>query len=74
MPETITIRGEGIMADLLLWRKYGVRGQALVDELYDLNPGLADLGPFIPIGTEVIVPDLPAPQPFTERTVVTLFA
>lgn len=73
MPEKVTIRGEGIPADLLLWRKYGVEGQALVEELLDLNRDLAGLGPIIPIGTEVLIPDLPDPAPALARPVVTLF-
>ena len=73
MPQTIPVRGENITADLLLFRLYGVAGQALVEELLTLNPGLSDLGPVIPLGTDVIVPDRPVPKPFTERPVVTLF-
>ena len=60
MADTITIRGENIPFDLLLWRRYCVRGQALLSAAYDLNPNLADAGPILPIGRAVIVPDLPA--------------
>lgn len=73
MEERITIRGDGISLDLLLWRRHGVRGRALVEEAYALNPGLAALGPILPIGTQVVLPELAAgasPQP---RRIVTLF-
>lgn len=59
MPETMTIRGEGISVDLLLWRKYGVRGRSLVETMLADNPGLAEAGPFIPPGRVVVIPDLP---------------
>jgi len=70
--ETITIKGEGITLDLLLWRKYGVRGRELVEATLALNPGLAGLGPFLPLLTDVVVPPLPA-QSRTPVKLVTLF-
>jgi phage tail protein X len=73
MNETITIRGEGISVDLLLWRKFGVRGRELVETVFDINPGLAALGPFLPLGTTVIVPPLPA-ESRTPVKLVTLFS
>lgn len=73
MPKTITIRGDNLTADLLLWRIHGVRGQQLIEELMNINPGLAALGPILPPGTPVIVPDLPAEEPFATREIVTLF-
>ncbi len=73
MAETITVRGEGISLDLLLWRRYGVRGQALVEQALELNPGLSALGAILPLGTVVILPDLP-PEPSTPAVkVVSLF-
>lgn len=72
MNETITIRGEGISLDLLLWRKYGVRGRELVVAALDLNPGLAAMGPILPLGTVVAVPPLPAKSPVSVA-LVTLF-
>lgn len=70
--ETITIRGEGITLDLLLWRKYGVRGRELVETTLALNPGFAALGAFLPLLTQVTVPPLPA-QSRTPVALVTLF-
>jgi phage tail protein X len=70
--DTVTIRGEGITLDLLLWRTYGVRGQQLVEEALDANPGLAGVGAVLPLGTVVRIPPLPvetrAPAPL-----ITLF-
>lgn len=72
MNEIITIKGEGISLDLLLWRKFGVRGRELVEVTLSLNPGLAALGPFLPLGTVVVVPPLPAVST-TPVKLVTLF-
>lgn len=46
---------EGDMLDQLLWRDAG-RGPAEISRVLDANPGLADLGPILPLGTIVIVP------------------
>ena len=73
MPDTITVRGEGLTVDLLLWRRDGVRGRALVERTYETNPGLADLGPVLPLGTVVVLPDPEPFLPFRERPIVTLF-
>jgi phage tail protein X len=72
MNETITVKGEGISLDLLLWRKFGVRGRELVEVTLGLNPGLADLGAFLPLGTVVVVPPLPAKSTLPVK-LVTLF-
>jgi len=71
MPETVTIKGEGITLDLLLWRRHGRAGQDLLDKAFALNPGLAAKGYFLPLGTAVILPDLPKAK--QTRRVVNLF-
>ena len=73
MPETITIRGEGLTLDLLLWRKYGVRGRALIETALDTNPGLSELGPVLPLGTVVTLPDLPTATPVDSALATSLF-
>lgn len=73
MAETITVRGEGITVDLLLWRKYGVRGRGVVEATFALNPGLAALGPILPLGTLVTLADLPAAPKVSERLAISLF-
>ncbi|MCX2722626.1 tail protein X [Roseibium salinum] len=70
MPQAINVVGDNLTLDLILWRKYGVRGQALVEETMALNPDLR--GPFLPVGAVVTLPDLPSEQTAT-REVVTLF-
>jgi phage tail protein X len=44
--------------DALVWRAVGTRA-GLVETVHAANPGLASLGPFLPEGTDVVVP-LPA--------------
>jgi len=72
MPEAVTVRGEDITLELLLWRCHGVRGRELVSASFDANPGLAAKGAFLPLGTVVSLPDLPALTSST-RKVVSLF-
>lgn len=73
MSQTITIRGDNLTADLLLWRIHGVRGQELIEEMMEVNPGLAELGAVLPSGSIVIVPDMPIEEPFATREIITLF-
>lgn len=60
MAETFTVRGEGLTVDLVLWRKYGLRGRSLIEATLDANPGLGKLGPYLPLGTVFTIPNLPA--------------
>lgn len=43
--------------DALCWRHYG-RTQGLTEQVLQANPGLASLGPFLPHGLEVELPDV----------------
>jgi phage tail protein X len=72
MAETFTVRGEGLTVDLILWRKYGLRGRSLLEATLDANPGLGKLGPVLPLGTRFNIPDLPA-QTTPAVTRVSLF-
>lgn len=49
---------EGDTADLIAWKIYGRQDGRVVEELIDANPGLADLGPELPAGMTVLVPDV----------------
>ncbi len=70
MTETIKIVGDNLTLDLILWRKHGLRGLALIEETMNLNPGLKDV--YIPAGAKVVVPNLPV-ELANSREVVTLF-
>ena len=66
MATTVKVAGDFITLELLLWRHGKRRGatSARLSETLALNPGLSALGPFLPLGTLVVIPDLP---PVTER-------
>jgi len=43
--------------DEICWRHYG-RTQGMTEQVLQANPGLAELGPFLPHGLEVELPDV----------------
>lgn len=64
------IANQGDTVDAICWRYYG-RTAGVTETVLDANPGLADLGPVIPHGTAVTLPDT-APQA-EQRQVVNLW-
>lgn len=58
--ETVTVEGEGLTVATLVWRRFKRPMPGLVEVIYDLNPGLADLGQTLPVGTSF---DMPIPIP-----------
>lgn len=48
---------QGDTVDAICWRHYG-RTAGVVEQVLDANPGLADLGPVIPHGTLIALPDV----------------
>jgi len=54
--------------DLLCWRHLGATAN-VVEAALELNPGLADLGPIIPHGHQVTLPDPGSAPPKTTQTV-----
>ncbi len=67
---TTVIANQGDTVDAICWRYYG-RTAGVTEAFLDANPGLADLGPVIPHGTAVTLPDA-APQA-EQRQVVNLW-
>lgn len=59
---------QGDTLDLLCWRHLGTTS-GVVEESYRLNRGLADVGPILPEGTAVTLPERPASTPATRETV-----
>ena len=51
---------EGDVIDAVCRRYYG-REAGAVEAVLEANPGLAGLGPVLPAGTQVTLPDLPRP-------------
>lgn len=51
----------GDTADSIAWAVYGRQDGGLVEALLDANPGLSDMGPLLPAGIRIAVPDAPEP-------------
>jgi phage tail protein X len=58
MSITVTAR-QGDTVDLLCLRHLGTTA-GVTEATYALNPGLAALGPVLPLGRRVALPDLPS--------------
>lgn len=75
MPRPVPVLGTGITLDKLLWRAFGRAGNtaAMLRAAQRLNRGLSALGPEIPLGTVVILPDAPTASARATRAPVNLF-
>ena len=51
---------QGDTVDIICWRFYGQQSGA-VEIVLAANPGLAGLGPVLPVDTQIVLPDLPRP-------------
>ena len=58
--ETVTVEGDGLTVSVIVWRRFKRTMPGLVEAIYDQNPGLADLGQILPVGTSF---DMPIPIP-----------
>lgn len=63
---------QGDTLDLLCHRHLGATA-GLVEKTLELNRGLADLGPVLPHGTAVVLPDLATAQTPAVRALVQLW-
>lgn len=54
--EPITVKGDFITVSLLIWRRFKRPMPGLAEQVYDINVGLAELGPYLPLGTELLMP------------------
>lgn len=59
--ETVTVKGDGLTVSVIVWRRFKRPMLGLVEAVYDLNPGLADLGQTLPVGTSFQMP-IPIPR------------
>ncbi|MDN4056329.1 tail protein X [Massilia sp. YIM B02763] len=53
---------QGDTVDALCWRHFG-RTAGIVEQVLEMNAGLADYGPILPHGLVVQMPDKPATTP-----------
>ena len=63
---TIYTTKAGDVLDAVVWNYYGRQDNRLVEIVLEANRNLADLGPAIPAGMQIILPEAPAEEP-TER-------
>lgn len=59
---------QGDSVDAIVWRAFG-RTAGLVEQVFALNPGLAELGAIVPEGTEIVLPDPAETEQPTARLV-----
>lgn len=55
------ISREGDTVDLVCYRHYGNTVNK-VEAVLSANPGLAEVGPILPKGTKLVLPDMSAPR------------
>jgi len=67
--ETYTVDSEVLTVDLILWRKYRRPIDGLVERTLVLNPGLAEQGNYLPLGTELKIPYVAPPKTVTQKLV-----
>ncbi|WEK04576.1 MAG: tail protein X [Candidatus Devosia phytovorans] len=70
---TVTVKRGRTSIDLLLWQQHGIAGSALLERTLAENPGLAGLGPELPIGTVVKLLEAPPPRRGQTLKVIDLF-
>ncbi|MCI5078699.1 tail protein X [Oricola sp.] len=58
--ERVTVGGDGLTLSLIVWRRFHRPMPGLVEQILDLNPGLADHGQTLPVGLAF---DMPIPIP-----------
>lgn len=54
--DIVTVTGEGLTLDLILWRKFRQPMDGLIEKVLDKNQGLAKLGTWLPLGTTFTIP------------------
>ncbi|AXQ92999.1 tail protein X [Cereibacter azotoformans] len=59
--DNVTVNGDGITLPLLIWRRFKRPVPGVIEATLDANPGLAALGPVLPIGTNLRIP-IPTPE------------
>lgn len=66
-----TIKAEGFTLPRLVWALLRRQPVGFVEKVLDANPGLAALGPFLPVGTKVKIPldEVPAETAAAETVV-----
>lgn len=61
---------DGDMMDSIAWRQYGSTNGRIVEQLFEANPGIADMGPVLPAGVLVKLPEI---TPAADKEMVRLW-
>lgn len=70
--ETVTVAGDNLTVPLIVWRRFRRPMPGLVEAIYDLNPELAESGPYLPIGLTFSLP-VPIPREKTRLDPIRLW-
>ena len=62
MDPTIYITVDGEYLDEIVWKHYGTLDGNLVEQVYDVNPELAQRGLFYPSGVRIVLPVIEPPD------------
>lgn len=71
--ETLTVTKRNTSLELLLHRRYRFLPDGYVESVFDLNPGLADFGVFLPLNTTVVAPIPERRMTAAEQTIINLW-
>ena len=66
------VQSEGLTLSLIVWRLFRRKPEGYVEQVLTLNPGLAAVGPVLPVGTRIVLP-LEEQTLKPKRTVVRLW-
>jgi phage tail protein X len=72
-PETVTVGAEGLTLSLIVWRRFYRPKPGLIERVYALNPGLAELGIILPVGTVFLLPVDPEENRTQRQDVISLW-
>ncbi|WEJ60254.1 tail protein X [Devosia sp. FJ2-5-3] len=71
--KSITVTGEGITLATIVWQLLKRQPVGYAETVLAHNPGLADLGPILPVGTVVVFPLEAIPSNEAERPLIRLW-
>lgn len=66
------VESEGLTLSVIVWRLFKRKPDGYVERVLAANPGLAGLGPYLPVGTRLVLP-LDVEAAAKTRTVVRLW-
>lgn len=50
------VESEGLTLSVIVWRLFKRKPEGYVERVLAANPGLAGLGPYLPVGTRLVLP------------------